>query len=308
MASFRRIPSGLWQAQIVRRGVRLSKTFTLKTAALVWAQETEASIINGETGHTPDKTFGDLLEKYSKQVSPTKRGSRWEVIRIQAIGQHRIAQVRLKALNATHVAQWRDERLKTVSSATVRRDWNLLSHACEIARKEWRWIKTNPFRDLKRPPASRHRTRIFTNDDIKALERVSTTDHRKQVMRLIYFCIETGMRAGEACGLREIRGNVAYLDMTKNGQSREVPLSKKAIELFNEGWSLNTAQLDASFRQMKNEAGLEDLHFHDTRRTAITNLSKKLDVLELARMVGHTDIKELLTYYRASASDIAGKL
>lgn len=307
MASFRRIPSGLWQAQVVRRGVRLSKTFSLKTAALVWAQEVETSILNGEVA-VSDKTFGDLLKRYARDVSPAKRGSRWETIRIEALRGSRMAQVRLRNLNATHVAEWRDERLKSVSGATVRREWTLLSHACEIARKEWRWLKVNPFRDVRKPAPSRHRTRIFTHEDIAKLEAMAGTEHRKQVMRLVYFCIETGMRAGEACGLKEIRGNVAHLSMTKNGESRDVPLSGRAIELFRGGWDLTARQLDASFRQMRDEAGLKDLHFHDTRRTAITRLSKKLDVLELARMVGHTDIKQLLTYYRADAGEIAGKL
>ena len=298
----------MWQAQIQRRGVRLSKTFTLKTAAIAWASQAEASIINGQTGQLPDKTFGDLLDRYAKQVSPTKRSAEWEIKRIKAIRLHTIAQVGIRTLNATHVAIWRDERLQTVSNPTARRDWNILSHACEIARKEWRWLKENPFRDLKRPPPNRHRQRIFTNEDIQKLEERATSDHRKQVMRLVRFCIETGMRAGEACGLQSINGNVAYLDMTKNGQSREVPLSARAVELFNDGWNLNSSQLDASFRQMRDEAGLVDLKFHDTRHTAITRLAKVLNPLELARMVGHSNLNELMTYFNASASDIAKKL
>jgi hypothetical protein len=30
-------------------------------------------------------TFGQLLERYAAEVSPTKRGERWERIRIQAL-------------------------------------------------------------------------------------------------------------------------------------------------------------------------------------------------------------------------------
>jgi len=308
MATFRKLPSGLWQAQIARRGVRLSKTFTLKTAALVWASETEREILNGQAGIMPDKSFGELLDRYVRAVTPSKRGARWETIRIEAIKRDRIALVRLRTLSAVDVSDWRDRRLKDVSGASVNREWNILSHACEIARKEWKWLKDNPFKDVRKPPPTRHRERLFTNQDLGKLEALATTDIRKQVMRLVYFCIETGMRAGEACGLKEIQNNVAYLDLTKNGSSRQVPLSARAIELFNEGWDLVPSQLDANFRKMCKEAGIKDLHFHDTRRTAITNLSKKLDVLELARMVGHKNLNELLTYYNKSAASIAEKL
>ena len=48
--------------------------------------------------------------------------------------------------------------------------------------------------------------------------------------------------------------------------------------------------------------------FHDTRHEAITRLCKKLDVLSLARMIGHADIRELNTYYNATAEDIANYL
>lgn len=48
--------------------------------------------------------------------------------------------------------------------------------------------------------------------------------------------------------------------------------------------------------------------FHDARATAITRLSKRLDILELARMVGHRDPRSLMVYYRKSATDIAAKL
>lgn len=41
---------------------------------------------------------------------------------------------------------------------------------------------------------------------------------------------------------------------------------------------------------------------------AITRLSRKLDVLTLARVVGHKRIQQLMTYYNESAEDIALRL
>lgn len=42
--------------------------------------------------------------------------------------------------------------------------------------------------------------------------------------------------------------------------------------------------------------------------TAITLLAKKLAVLDLARMVGHRDLRQLMIYYNESAEDIAGRI
>lgn len=46
----------------------------------------------------------------------------------------------------------------------------------------------------------------------------------------------------------------------------------------------------------------------DVRAEAIWRLSKKLDVLELARVIGHRDPRSLLLYYSTSADDLADRL
>lgn len=48
--------------------------------------------------------------------------------------------------------------------------------------------------------------------------------------------------------------------------------------------------------------------FHDARSEAITRLSRKLDILGLARTVGHRDPRSLMLYYSKSAAEIAKKL
>ena len=55
-------------------------------------------------------------------------------------------------------------------------------------------------------------------------------------------------------------------------------------------------------------AAVEGFTFHDARATAITRLAKKVDVLTLARIVGHKNLSQLMVYYRESAEDIAKKL
>ena len=54
--------------------------------------------------------------------------------------------------------------------------------------------------------------------------------------------------------------------------------------------------------------GVEEVTFYDTRHEAITRLVSKLNVLDLARMVGHQDIWQLQVYYNAIVDDIAFKL
>lgn len=136
MASFRQTKFG-WRAEIFRHHFRKSKSgFRTKAAAIAWAASIEAGIIAGTRSEIPNKTFGDLLDRYATEVSVNKKGWRWEQVRITQVSRDAIAAVRLRDLDATCVAKWRDTRLKSVSAASVRREWNLLSAACSIAVQE----------------------------------------------------------------------------------------------------------------------------------------------------------------------------
>jgi len=132
MASFQKRGTS-WRAIVRKGGAAQSATFQTKAAAQAWAATTEAGIIAGKSGAIPNKTFGDLLDEYASKVSPTKRGCRWEQVRIGLFKRDEIASVKLADLGTPHFAAWRDRRLKSVSPATVRREWVLMSGACTVA-------------------------------------------------------------------------------------------------------------------------------------------------------------------------------
>lgn len=127
------------------------------------------------------------------------------------------------------------------------------------------------------------------------------------------------MRAGEICSLAndKVNGSGATLSDTKNGTRRDVPLSRRATELFcflperkkdESLFDLTPSSLDANYRKIRAAAGIEGLNFHDTRHEAITRLASKLNLLELGRAVGHRDLKMLQIYYNETAENVALKL
>lgn len=62
------------------------------------------------------------------------------------------------------------------------------------------------------------------------------------------------------------------------------------------------------FRRARIRAEIDDLTFHDSRHEACTRLARKLDLLDLARMLGHRDLRSLRTYYNPTAVEIAERL
>lgn len=318
MATFKKLDSGKWQAQVAKHGVRRAQSFPSKRAAQEWASRQEHLIVEGQ-GRGSKIAVGQAFDRYAREVSPTKRGARWEMIRLEKLGKDKLAKVQLCNLSAQDLADWRDRRLREVAPASVRREMVLISGVMTIARKEWGLISANPMADVRKPANAQPRDRLVPDAEIEALVAVAgkPLSARWRAVHAFRFAIETAMRAGEICNLHaaDIDGPVAHLPKTKNGTSRDVPLSSKALQLLADlpkgngpCFGLTPQQLDALFRGARDLAQIKGLRFHDSRHEAITRLARKLDVLDLARMTGHQNLNELMTYYNASAADLASKL
>ena len=331
MATFR-MWRGKYRAEVHVNGVRESRTFLAneKTKAKLWANSREAELRGGEVA-THRYKLRDLLERYAKEESPKKRGGAWEQKRITAWLSQPWSDVMLSRCTPDYFASWRDDRLKSdsrygrpVSPSTVRREMTLLSAVFTTARREWRLIPYNPLTEVKKPTESPHRERLFTDDEVerlcKAMRYSDDCDFSlvsQRVAAAMLLALETAMRAGELCSLSPrtvfLDKRYARLEQTKNGLARDVPLSSRAIDILSRvdcDLRLKPEQLDANFRKYRDRLGIENLHFHDTRHTAITRIAsaRTLDVLELARMTGHSNINQLRSYYNESATNIAKRL
>jgi len=74
-------------------------------------------------------------------------------------------------------------------------------------------------------------------------------------------------------------------------------------------FNITTVNADVLWRKLRDRAGVEGLHFHDSRRNATTKLASKLNVLDLAKATGHRDLKMLLNvYYKSDTADVARQL
>lgn len=317
MASIRKHGTG-WRAEVARQGVRRSKVLPTRQAAKDWAARQEYLIMHGDkvAATTP---FGDVLDRYAREVSPGKRGHRWEAIRLEKLRRDPIAKRPLGALTATDFADWRDRRLAEVAAPSVRREMTLLAAVLTQARKEWGLLTANPMEGVRKPPNAPPRERRVTQDELDRLAHAAGSDLSNATARAFaafLFAVETAMRAGEILSLTsetvDTARRVARLPRTKNGDAREVPLSSEAVRLWQslpgDGFALSAAQLDALWRKVRDRASVSDLHFHDSRHEGITRLSRRLDPLALARAVGHRDIRMLQVYYNESAEDLARRL
>lgn len=310
-----------WRVQVYANGVRESKVCDTKAQAATWALQREAEL----TGRRlPPKTFGEAMRRYADDVAHAHRGARWELIRLKSLQRESIARRQLAGLAAPDFATWRDDRLREVSPGTVARELNLIRSALEYARRDLHWIRANPLEDVRWPATPPARRRRVTEEEVAmvvaafGVEPLAASTAVQRVGLAFLLALETAMRSGEIVGLTwaDVRLSERYvvLPRTKNGDRREVPLSRRAVEILRaipvgDGsvFGMNAQVRDTLWRKFRPKA-LADLHFHDSRAEAIWRLSKRLDVLQLARVIGHRDPKSLMLYYNESAADMAKRL
>lgn len=310
-----------WRAQVRRRGFpRLSATFPLRKQAEAWAAQREAEVVQGKLGIASKHTLGEALERYRRE----RARNRWETNRLLALERDPIAKVLLGRLDASHLTDFRDRELaRGVDGTTVRRAVSLLSSVFKAARG-WRWLQGNPLLDFERPPPKKGRARGLRGPEIDAVVAAlgyaagAPANASQQVAVAFLLAMETGMRAGELLTLTwpQVREKYIHLEQTKNGDERDVSLSRRARELLDHMRGIDPERVftvanetrDKLFRDARERAGLAGFTFHDSRSEAISRLSKKLDILELARMVGHRDLKSLMHYYKSDPDTVADKL
>jgi integrase len=325
MANVTKTKSGKFKFVVTVNYKQHSRTFATKAEGYVWEENLKAG-----KGETPKMTFAELLEKYRDEVTPSKDGHRQETIRINKfLKDEDFVNIKLADLTTHHFDKWKNKRLKEVSNLSVLREIAILNPILNHTKKTWKYLSENPLEDMAKPSKPPARDRLISQDEIDRLchalgyaKGVKLVTVMSRVGAGFMFALETALRDKEICQLawKDIKGNVLkVIDSKTPSGIREVPLSKRALEIIEQCkgiddvlvFGIKTSQRDALFRKAKKMAGItkeHDLHFHDSRAEAITRLAKKLDILDLARMIGHKDLSMLMVYYRKKASDIAPSL
>ena len=312
-----------YRAQVFAEGIRESKSFRTLREAKVWSEQRTTELRS--IAKKPPKqrhTFADAMDRYEKDVSPSKKGHRWEKIRLDAFRKDpNIPSVKLMCNLTTEMfVEWRDARLKEVSPGSVLRDISLLSDLLETAKIEWKWIDFNPIKEIRKPKKPPHRDTVIQPHETRKMLKVMGYRPRQQV-RSVSQCVavcfltamRTGCRASELTTLCWENVNADYCMVDGKTGKRNVPLTRKAIRIMEKMrgfdpilvFGIKSQSLDANFRKYKERARLSGFTFHDTRHTAATMMARKLNVLDLCRMFGWSSAKQALVYYNPSASSIA---
>jgi integrase len=323
VATFRK-RNGKWQAIVRQKSIgTVSRSFIKKTQAIKWALEQEERIEMGVYGsiEPSEVTLAELLQRYSQEVTPAKRGAETEQRRLKRLISDPISNHSIGQLTSQSLASFRDRRLID-GQRTCQYDLILIRHCLKVAINEWGlMLSVNPVDQIKKPPSPNSRDRRLNDGEYERLEQASKLTKNQHIWSIVVFAIETGMRRGEILGLSwdnvDLKRRTAFLPLTKNGSSREVPLSTKAVSILQQQeprtdthpFPVNANAFRLAWDRLRSRADLNDLRFHDLRHEAISRLFEMgLTVPEVALISGHMDVKILFRYTHLKVDSVVSKL
>lgn len=299
-----------FRVEVEKHGIRASHKCKTKREATAWGirKEAELDALKGSKG----RRFVAATEHYLKTVSSHKSegAAQWEARRFASMAEF-FGDSLLADMDSELVGKWRDHRLKTVSGSTVQREANLLRHLFTLAVDEWRWIDRNPFKGVRLPKHNPARQSVWGWRQIRRVLRADRHGKTLEVIHAFHIALHTGMRLSEVLSAR-LDGKIAVLPKSKTERSIvKVPLARKGAELLRRHSPFTVGANEAStlFSDLCRDLLIDGLTFHDSRASALTWLSRRVDVMTLARISRHKDLNILQnTYYRETAEEIAARV
>jgi integrase len=318
-----------YQCQVRKKGYPPQiKTFDRKADALAWAAVIESEMVRGvhvDRSKAERTTFADAIEAYVRDVAPSHKGGRDEILRLNRFlrDEPKLAAHALATLTTRLFEDYRDRRLTTVSAGTVKREIGLLHTVIESVRKSHGMVE-NPISDVRRPTVRDARdTRLQPGEEEKLLAHCRDARNSWLVPAVI-LAVETALRRSELLALRwdcvDLDRLHAHIPDSKTGKGRHIPLSPRAYEVL---WELGaetrppggavigtTAEgLKQAFERARSRAGMAHFNFHDLRHEVTSRLFERgWNIMEVASVTGHQDLQMLKRYTNLRASDLARKM
>lgn len=267
-----------WQCIIRRKGhPAQSKTFDLRKDAEKWGRQQERLIDAGQwvdRTEAEQTTLRDLLKRYSKEISITKRGAEVETIRINTLCRSALAKYTVAAITGKTLAHWRDERLTEVSGSTVTRELQLLGHVFSVAIREWGFgLHSNPVSLIRKPTPNKARDRVLNDSQRQALVSSCAQCQSPWIKPVVVFALETAARRGEILALtwRDVDLERKVAKVSGKTGSRTIPLSPACVSILRslprslEGhvFPVTIETLKQAYARAVARAGIQDFTFHD---------------------------------------------
>jgi integrase len=325
MATIRKIRSK-WQVLIRKHNLKpIYKTFILKEDAVKWSRETEVKI---EQGLYEDLTLSkitklkDVLTQYRDRVSVNKKGYAQECYKINKIIRSDIADKTLSQLTPIVLFEFIEQQKKLYTASTINKSITIINLALNFAERFLGIsLNKNPLKFIKRLKESQFVGQVIEPHEEALLLKHAEFSKLYWLKTAIILGIDCGLRRGEILKLKaedvNFNNSTAILRDTKNGETREIGLSSRAIrELKKLPVSIDRKLFPCKrpdtftfyYNQLKRWSGVNK-RFHDTRHTFASRCATSgWSITEIAAQGGWKQLQVLKRYTHIKAEYLAKKM
>jgi integrase len=337
MATFTRLASGNWRAQVRRVGQRpIGKTFAKKADAVTWSrlmEGDEEAIAGFPNAEARRRTVAQAIDDYmlgyrGRDTAIIKRLSWWrEQYGTTLLTDFTQAKIKdgLRDLARQDARRNGGKGKPTVSlgrkkgPATINRYLQAISSVLSWAVDE-SWISKNPALGIRRQTEPRGRVRYLSDEERVALLEACDGSEWADLGLLVRLALSTGARLGELLGLewRDIdqKAGLAHLRKTKNDEPRTLPLIEPVRRRLEakvrpiRGGLLFPSLRDSerrnrvwrrSWEVAVRQARLANFRFHDLRHSCASYLAMSgATPLEIGDVLGHRTLAMVRRYSHLS--------
>ena len=300
-----------YRVQIRKKGLpNIYKTFNHKKDARRFALKTEESR-STHRAFSSKMTFKALSALYlSNQYLGTK--PQMQRSRLKHWLNH-LGEMPINDIHKEDIASGLEKLPKKLSNATINKYKKLASVVFNYGIREL-GLNHNPTKYIRALPENKGRVRYLSDNERKRLFKACRASHWKKLYLIVLMAITTGARRGELLSLRwndiDLIKQVAYVQNTKNGEARVLPLTTDVInelQFFNQNDSslIFASKITPSkpyvfnkpWKRAVDESELIDFRFHDLRHTTASYLAQNgATLLEIADVLGHKQIEVTKRY------------
>jgi integrase len=264
-------------------------------------------------------TFKELAEQYAKWAERQRsfKSKRFLIDQLsEAFGQ-----IPLRRFNTMLLEQYQTERLqKGNKPATANRLLATIKHMFTKA-VEWEMVEEQTLKRIRKVKfleENNRRLRYLSKEECQTLIKACDAHLRP----IVVTALNTGMRKSEILGLEwdrvDLKHGFILLDMTKNGERREIPINSTLKDTLTElfqGTKERPRRIDIphvfydpstgkayqdvkrSFHSACKRAKIMNFHFHDTRHTFASHLVMAgVDLTTVKELLGHKHLTMTLRY------------
>jgi len=334
MATYQQLPSGKWRAQVRRGGIYRAQTFTRKRDAETWAKGIEVQVEHiAATGFQPvpeGYTVADLIDGYALECSMGGRTKQ----ATHAMLKRELGSIPLKRLHSIHLRDFIDARIKAgAGGVTIAADLSFLGAILKWGKHSRRLdlsvdLARNARQDLnarKLNTRSMERDREPTTAELEKLFAFWRDNKRQQIpmATICKFALATAMRQDEICSIElsdvHAQKRTVIIRDRKDPQKKEG--NHQTVPLLPAAWAIvepilvnrktgrvfpyQAASVSTAFTRACAKLGIDDLHFHDLRHKATSDLFRMgLEIPQVALLTGHKTWTQLQRYTHTKANDV----